>query len=206
MKRFRFIIFLKRSSLHFVLKTFILLLIIPQVKAQDTIIPPEIPPDIVIDTTANVKHSAHKATIYSLVLPGLGQAYNKKYWKIPIIYAGFGALAYNIAINSAEEKKFTEAYRYKISGDTMPIDNEYVARYPDPNDLLKGRDFYRRRVELSVIFTAALYLLNVVDAAVDAHFFDYDVSEDLSLNIQPVMIKTPQQPYGTGGIRLCLNF
>lgn len=201
MKRVRFIPSFKKSSLLFVLKILFVFLLVPDAVAQDTLVPVN-----TVDTTIIETHSAHKATIYSLILPGLGQAYNKKYWKIPIIYAGFGALAYNISINSKEERKFTEAYRYKINGDTFPINNEYVARYSDPNDLLRGRDYYRRRVELSVIFTAALYILNVVDAAVDAHFFDYDVSEDLSLNIQPIMIKTPQQPYGTGGIRLCLNF
>lgn len=152
------------------------------------------------------KHSAHKATIYSLALPGLGQAYNKKYWKIPVIYAGFGVLVYNISINNKEVKKFTSAYRYRMNNDsTLPV-NEYVTRYPDVNDLLRGRDFYRRRVELSVIFTAAWYLLNVVDAAVDAHFFDYDVSENLSLNIQPIILRTPEHPIGTGGIKLCMNF
>jgi hypothetical protein len=151
-------------------------------------------------------HSAHKASIYSLVLPGLGQAYNKKYWKIPVIYAGFGVLAYNINSNNVETKKFTEAYRYRINGDTFAIDNEYVTRYSNVNDLLRGRDFYRRRVELSIIFTAAWYLLNVVDAAVDAHFFDYDISEDLSLNIQPIIIRSPEKPLGTGGIQLSINF
>lgn len=151
-------------------------------------------------------HSAHKASIYSLVLPGLGQAYNKKYWKIPVIYAGFGALAYNFSINRKEMIKFTEAYRYRINGDTYPTDNEYVARYTNPNDLLKGRDFYRRRVELSIIFSAAWYLLNVVDAAVDAHFYDYDVSENLSLSVEPAYISTPFDPVGTGGIRLTMNF
>lgn len=177
-----------------------------------------IQPDCVIaqDTTTVVNqdsesiqpeiHSAHKATIYSLALPGLGQAYNKKYWKIPVIYAGFGALAYNISINNAEVKKFTAAYRFKMNNDTSAPVNEYVTRYPNVNDLLRGRDFYRRRVELSIIFTAAWYLLNVVDAAVDAHFFDYDVSENLSLNVQPIIIRTPEHPIGTGGIKLCMNF
>lgn len=169
--------------------------------AQDTIPAPQ--QDTKVEKE---KHSAHKASIYSFVLPGLGQAYNKKYWKIPIIYAGFGALAYNISINNSEMKEFTEAYRYRMNGDTYVTDNKYVARYPNVNDLLKGRDFYRRRVELSVIFTAAWYLLNVVDAAVDAHFFDYDISEDLSLNIQPVMLSTPGHLTGAGGIRLSMNF
>lgn len=167
------------------------------------------PPTITIkkiDSIAPSIHSAHKATIYSMVLPGLGQAYNKKYWKIPVIYAGFGILAYYISINNAETKEFTEAYRYTSNGDTGYTDNKYVKRYPDVNDLLEGRDFYRRRVELSVIFTAAWYILNVLDATVDAHFFDYDVSEDLSLNVQPMIIRTPEHPFGTGGIRLCMTF
>jgi hypothetical protein len=176
--------------------------IIAQEYIRDTVIDVVVPIDTVPQT-----HSAHKATIYSLALPGLGQAYNKKYWKIPIIYAGFGVLAYNISINNKETKLFTDAYRYVVKGDTtIPTDNEYVKRYPNPNDLLRGRDFYRRRVELSIIFTAAWYLLNVVDAAVDAHFFDYDVSEDLSLRIEPVIINSPFGNPGTGGIRLCMNF
>ena len=151
-------------------------------------------------------HSPHKATIYSLVLPGLGQAYNKKYWKIPVIYIGFGALAYNFKINYDETKKFTEAYRYVINKDTFPIDNEYVTRYPDPNDLLQGRAFYRRRVELTIIFAAAWYMLNVVDAAVDAHFFDYDISDNLSLRLDPVFLMPTGIPDRfANGLRLSLS-
>lgn len=160
----------------------------------------------VIDTTVKESHSAHKATLYSMALPGLGQAYNKKYWKIPVIYTGFGLLAYNISVNAKEMNKFTDAFRYISSGDTSFTDNEYVTKYPDVNNLLRGRDYYRRRVELSVIFTAVWYIFNVVDAAVDAHFFDYDVSENLSLNIQPVILKDPKSYHGTGGIRLTMNF
>lgn len=186
----------------------VLLLCVPSqnVAGQEYIRDTVIDADILIDTLPQL-HSAHKATIYSLALPGLGQAYNKKYWKIPIIYAGFGVLAYNISINNKETKKFTEAYRYVIKGDTtIPTDNEYVKRYPNPRDLLRGRDFYRRRVELSIIFTAAWYLLNVVDAAVDAHFFDYDVSDNLSLRVEPVLINSPYGYPGTGGIKFCMNF
>ncbi|MBK6347741.1 MAG: hypothetical protein IPF68_17745 [Bacteroidales bacterium] len=142
--------------------------ILANISAQDTIPTASVPP--AADTSAAEVHSPHKATIYSLVLPGLGQGYNRKYWKIPVIYAGFGALAYNFSINNREMKKFTEAYRYVTNNDTIPTDNEYVTRYPDPNDLLRGREFYRRRVELTVIISAAWYLLNVIDAAVDAHF------------------------------------
>ena len=139
-------------------------------------------------------------------MPGLGQAYNKKYWKIPIIYAGFGALAYSFKINYDETKKFTEAYRYVINKDSVPIDNEYITRYPDPNDLLQGRAFYRRRVELTVIFSAAWYILNVLDAAVDAHFFDYDISDNLSLRVDPVFLMPTGRPDRfANGIRLSLT-
>jgi hypothetical protein len=182
--------------------TAIFLLPAVSLKAQDTIPPLSPSPD----KSGSEVHSAHKATIYSLVLPGLGQAYNKKYWKIPVIYAGFGALAYNFKINYDETMKFTEAYRYVINKDSFPIDNEYITRYPDPNDLLQGRAFYRRRVELTVIFSAVWYILNVVDAAVDAHFFDYDISDNLSLRLDPVFLMPTGKPDRfANGIRLSLT-
>lgn len=159
------------------------------------------------DTLVRPLHSAHKATIYSLALPGLGQAYNRKYWKIPLIYAGFGYLGYSIKINNDEVRKFTEAYRYVSNKDTYPIDNEYVTRYPNTDDLLRGRDFYRRRVELNIIYSATWYILNVIDAAVDAHFFDYDISDDLTLRVEPAII-SPYSPglQGASGVRLSMNF
>ncbi len=157
------------------------------------------------DTSVKEKHSAKKASLYSALLPGLGQAYNHKYWKMPIIYAGFGVLGYNIHVNNKEMQEFTEAYRYKVRNDTTLTGNKYFDKY-GKDDLLRGREFYRRRLELSVIFTAAWYILNVVDATVDAHFFDYDVSEDISLNIKPTYIDQPGHLVGSPGIRLCMKF
>lgn len=201
------------APLKFIFKTafagiavlLILLLAPVHVLAQDTLVVTR--DGILTDTTTVTYHSPHKATIYSLALPGLGQAYNKKYWKIPIIYAGFGFLGYTIITNNTEMKKFTEAYRYVSNKETYPIDNPYVTKYPNPADLLRGRDFYRRKVELGIIWSAALYLLNVVDAAVDAHFFDYDVSDNLALRIEPSIIpsQSPMVPH-SNGIRLCINF
>lgn len=198
---FRFITFFKKV----IFVVFICCFWMQHLAAQDTIqaetyLPPA-------DPAIPELHSAHKATIYSLALPGLGQAYNKKYWKIPVIYAGFGFLAYNIKVNSDEMNKFTEAYRYISNKDTFAIDNEYVTRYPNTSDLLRGRDYYRRKVELSVIFTAAWYLLNVIDAAVDAHFFDYDISNNLSLRVDPVfMMPAGSRNRYTNGLRLSMNF
>ena len=176
-----------------------------QASAQDTLVVSR--DGILADTSTVTYHSPHKATIYSLVLPGLGQAYNKKYWKIPIIYAGFGFFGYSIKTSHTEMKKFTEAYQYVSNKETYPTDNPYVLKYPNAADLLRGRDFYRRKVELNIIWSAVLYLLNVVDASVDAHFFDYDVSDNLALRVEPSIIPSqiPMLPH-SNGIRLSLTF
>ena len=172
--------------------------------AQDTIT--QLPAPTISYKADKELHSAHKATIYSLILPGLGQAYNKKYWKIPVIYAGFGALTYSFIINKNEMDEFTDAYKYVTNNDSFPTDNEYITRYPDPDDLLRGREFYRRRVELTVILSAAWYLLNVIDAAVDAHFFDYNISDDLTLRLDPVfLMPTGRQDRFANGVRLTLT-
>lgn len=197
-----------RHRATFFLKVVLLVLlcfmVIVPAKAQDTI--PPVLDTGVADTNRPAVHSAHKATLYSLALPGLGQAYNRKYWKIPLIYAGFGALAYNFSVNNKEMRLFTEAYKYVTNKDTFPTNNPYITRYPDPNDLLRGREFYRRRVELTVIISTAWYILNVIDAAVDAHFFDYDISDNLSLRVDPVfLMPTGQSDRYAAGLRLCLN-
>ena len=131
------------------------------------------------DTAAVKIHSAKRATLYSMVLPGLGQAYNRKYWKIPVIYAGLGGLLYMGIQNSNEYRRWHEAYLYKVNKDTYPIDNELVDKY-DATQLKSQSDYYRRNIELTYIFGSLLYILNMVDATVDAHLFNYDISDDLT--------------------------
>ncbi len=136
--------------------------------------------------TSNVrKHSPAKASIFSAVIPGLGQVYNKKYWKIPIIYAGFGVFAYFINQNSTEYHKFKEAYIWKVSNDTVPIDNPYIYKYPSVDQLKSGKDYYERNLEISWILCGVWYILNILDASVDAHLMNFDVSDNLSLHIEP---------------------
>lgn len=144
--------------------------------------------DTVPETSAKKPHSAKKATIMSAILPGLGQAYNKKYWKIPIIYAGFGTLYYFIRTNGQEYRKFRDAYNIVANNDTLLFpSNEYVVRYDANLDQLReGRNYYRRNLELSYIFTGLLYILNIIDASVDGNLYDFDVSDDLSLRLEPV--------------------
>jgi hypothetical protein len=130
-------------------------------------------------------HSPKKAAIYSACLPGLGQVYNKKYWKVPIIYAGFAGLGYGFYFNHREFKTYRNALRYRYDDDPATIDN--FPQYNDDN-LVTLKNFYQRYRDLTVVGMVALYTLNVVDAAVDAHLFTFDVSDDLSMRIQPTMM------------------
>ncbi len=152
---------------------------------------------------AKLKHSPDKATLYAAILPGLGQAYNRKYWKIPIVYAGFGVGGYSISFNRDKYRLFKEAYRYVSAGDTSPTDNPYVTRY-NAYQLQVGRDYYRRNLEISYIGTGVWYLLTIVDAIVDAHLFDYDIDENLSLSLAPDVITLPAASGQVSAISLTL--
>lgn len=132
-----------------------------------------------------VRKSPRKATLYSMALPGLGQAYNGKYWKIPVIYAGFATVGYFGALNGGEYSKFRAAYEYKINGETGDPPNDYANRYT-AEQLRTQRDYYRRNMEFNYILAGFLYILNMVDAAVDAHLSDFDISDDLSLKLTPL--------------------
>lgn len=138
-------------------------------------------------------HSPKKATLLSTFLPGAGQFYNKKYWKIPIIYAGLGTSVYFIASNNSYYNDFRLAYIHRKDNDPTTID-PYVGQYNETN-LKDIRDYYRRNMELSIIATTAIYLLNIVDAAVDAHLYEFKVDDDLSIRVQPSF--TPMQGFGS---------
>lgn len=136
------------------------------------------------------KHSFSKAAIFSAVLPGLGQAYNKKYWKIPVIYAGFGVIGYFIVSNNKELSKFKEAYIYTANGDTSYTDNPYIGKYSQ-SQLKEAMDYYKRNRDLSIILGALWYTLNILEAYVDAHFFYYDISDDISMQVSPAAMGMP---------------
>lgn len=143
-------------------------------------------------------HSPRKATIYSAILPGLGQGYNKKYWKIPIIYVGFGTIGYFISWNNGFYGTYKTAY--SDLSDDNPDTDSYLDVLPpgydldDPTDynnfksaLSKQSDYYRRNRDLLFIAIIGFYGLNIIDANVDAHLFDFDISEDLTMNWQPAV-------------------
>ncbi len=161
---------------------------------------------IIRDTLVREKsHSPHKASLYSAILPGLGQAYNHKYWKIPIIYAGLGTMYYFISSNNKEYQMFKDAYGHKlIYGDTAQAVNDYEAKY-SLDGLKNGKNYFRRNRDLSIILTSVVYLLNIVDAAVDAHLYYWEVNDNLSLELQPGLIYLPYSRY-TPSLGLSIKF
>lgn len=123
-----------------------------------------------------------KATILSLI-PGGGQIYNQKYWKLPVIYAGFGALAYATIKNQQFYDEVRLAYLQRLNKEA--VTNPEYANVP--TEMLFGlREYYRKNRDLSVIGMVGLYAFNIIDAAVDAHLREFDVTDKLSFQVKPV--------------------
>lgn len=180
-----------------------------------------------VDSSLLESHSPAKASLYSAIFPGLGQIYNRKYWKLPLVYAGFGALGYSVTFNMTNYSKYksayidftdelpeTQSYLDVISGSLNPADFDPVL-HPDTYDskqetwfkeqLQHNMDYYRRNRDLSYIGLVGLYLLNIVDATVDAHLFDYDISNDLSMKIEPRLMYTGRN-MNTLGLQISIAF
>jgi len=144
-----------------------------------------------------------KAAIMSALVPGLGQIYNRKYWKLPIVYGAVGTSVYLIGFNRSQYKLFKQYYLWDIDPDT-PLKSPY---YPDvqPQSLRQQADQYRSWMEFSYIALTVAYLLQIVDASVDAHLSGFDVSEDLSINIRP-SIQVAHNFKPVNSLSLSLNF
>lgn len=117
-----------------------------------------------------------KAAFYSAILPGLGQAYNKKYWKIPIVYGAIGTSLYFYFDNNKKYHQYRDAYKSRLAG----FDNDEF-QYLDDNRLISAQRFYQRNRDLSLLLAAAFYILNIVDANVDAHLMQFNVNDNLSV-------------------------
>lgn len=120
-----------------------------------------------------------KASFYSALLPGLGQAYNKKYWKIPVVYGAIGASLYFYMNNNKKYQSYRDAYKRRLLGF-----NDDPYQYLDDSRLIQAQRFYQRNRDLSLLVTAAFYVLNIVDANIDAHLAQFNVNDKLSFQPQ----------------------
>lgn len=171
--------------------------------------------DSVLSTLEPVKEkkrwipNSNKTVWLSLVIPGAGQIYNRKYWKLPIIYGGFVGCAYALTWNGQMYKDYSQAYQDIMSNN--PNNNSYEQFLPpgiDVNDRLdyyqdlfrRRKDLYRRQRDLSVIAFIAVYLLSVIDAYVDAELSDFDISKDLTMTWEPTVFNDAfrHRPQGVG--------
>ena len=180
---------------------------------------------VVINDTANVpftldsktfKPSAKKALIYSAIFPGLGQVYNRKYWKLPIVYGGFIGFTYAISWNGRYYTDYSNGYK-DIMDDDPATDSwkNFLPYGQDPETadqewlktvLKRRKDFYRRYRDLSIIGTVAMYALAMVDAYVDAQLFDFDINTDLSFRVEPTIIKKTDYLANSFGVQCSISF
>lgn len=160
-----------------------------------------------------------RATWLALVIPGAGQFYNRKYWKLPIIYGGFLGCLYALNWNSQMYSDYAQAY-LDIS-DSDPNTKSYEKMLPPRYSIVgqEGRfqaifkskkDTFRRFRDLSIFAFAGVYLLSVIDAYVDAELSTFDISRDLSMHLQPTMLDTERTDmhhrHTTPGVQCVLNF
>ena len=179
------------------------------------------------DDKTPFKPNPKKAWKVAAIFPGVGQVYNRQYWKLPIVYGGMTGCAYAISWNNRTYQDYKNAY-FSILADSKAdpasehpenwSDNwiVFVPGSADPasrlhntsfhSQLKRGKDYFRRYRDLSIIITIGIYLIVVADAYVDAQMFDFDVSPDLSFQVTPVFLPETFYHARSYGINICMNF
>ena len=163
----------------------------------------------IIETEISNKKNPRRALLYSLALPGLGQAYVGKYWKIPVIYSALGGTAYLINSNNKKYKKYltglNEILWHQIDSTEYPI--TIFADNPDVETITQYKDKFRRTRDLSALLFITVYVFNLIDASVYAHLYDFDISDDLSLKIRPEVLPIfTQKNSNTIGLTFSFKF
>lgn len=148
--------------------------------------------DTALNYATNDVSDVKKATTLSIICPGAGQAYNKSYWKVPIVIGGMASMIYVVDWNNRGFKRFQNAYALLNDFEQNPgkypggvSKDEFGGRY-SASFLKNLRDSYRRNRDLSILLTVAVYAFQAIDAHVDAHLKDFDVSDDLTVKIEPM--------------------
>ncbi len=180
------------------------------------LIPTEVPVKAEVQKTFS---PSPRAAVLWAIIPGGGQVYNRKYWKVPIIIGGMTALYYAISWNNNNLLEYAKAYSDIKSDDPMTNDSwiAFVPAGADPNSyrtngsfqetLRHGRDFYRRNRDLSIIVSVGVYALSIIDAYVDAELAHFDISPELTLQATPTYIPSTTFPSSGGpAVQVALSF
>lgn len=171
--------------------------------------------------SAHWKPDPYRAVWMSAILPGAGQIYNRSYWKLPIVYGGLMGCAYAIVLNQTSFDTYKTAYRDIITDEVLSTDpkRSYNAILPKGYDIerMGGRDRYtqtlenqqstfRRYRDISIVATLVVYGLSIIDAYVDAQLFDFDMSPDLSMNIEPDLYYDALRQTRTPEVHIAIKF
>lgn len=164
---------------------------------------------VIQDTTVNQKtpsdtlaeeHSPRKAALLSATLPGMGQVYNNKIWKVPLVYIGAGVIYYAYDFNASHYEEYKSAFTRFVNGEIQ----EYNG-ITTKEGLQRAKDYYRRFRDMNLLIMAGWYLVQVIDATVDAYMFNFDVSEDISMQFKPSPIHSKNY-HIVPGIKFSINF
>lgn len=151
-----------------------------------------------------------KAAFYSAILPGLGQIYNKRYWKAPIVWGAIGTGIYVYSINNTEYRRARNAYKRRLAGfeDDEFFDLNGDGNGPDVSSeaLQEAQENTQRDRDLALVVTIALYALNIIDANVDSHLKQYNVSDDLAVDFNPYLDINPFTNEPNYGMALVIKF
>ena len=142
-----------------------------------------------------------KAALLALMLPGAGQIYNHRYWKLPLVYGGLGATGYGLFFYQSRYKEYVNGKNQYLADPTKPISTLSGARVREETSIenvQRGIVFYRRYRDTFIAYTALVYGVTVLDALVDAHLRDFDISEDISLRVGPAVLPTQTAVPGAG--------
>lgn len=155
------------------------------------------------DSLRVAKHSPTAAILYSII-PGGGQIYNRKYWKVPIIYTMLGASSYFLTMYASDMMLFRREFINRRDGNIDQL-VPGLAEYPDEN-ILAMKQEAQRNMEICIAATAIIYTLNFIDAMVDAHLYYFDVSDDLAIRWSPSVFSNPINTKPSYGVSLVLSF
>ena len=167
--------------------------------------------DAAINYSTNEVSQVKKATTLSTICPGAGQIYNKSYWRVPIVIGGMASTIYTIDWNNRGYKRFKTAYSLRVDYDKNPdkypggAADEFRGAY-SATFLKNLKDSYRRNRDLCILLTAGVYMLQIIDAHVDAHLQDYDISDDLTMNLEPYFDYTTVGSNPAIGVNMSLKF